>query len=125
MLIDGYVINACALVNGSTIRFVPAAEMPSEFTYYHIETEAHDAVLANGAVAETFVDAVSRRDFDNYDEYLSLYGADRVIPEMPQPRITSARVVPEAIKAQLQPADDWDAALSAPDMTVTLKRGAA
>lgn len=51
MVLDELVINASALVNGATIRFVPMAEMPGVFTYYHIETEAHDAVLANGAPA--------------------------------------------------------------------------
>ena len=101
MIVDGHVINASALVNGDTIRYVPAAEMPDTFTYYHIETEAHDVILANGAASETFIDYKGRAAFDNHDEYLALYGADRIIPEMPQPRISSARHVPQAIRDRL------------------------
>lgn len=101
LIVDGFVITAGALVNGTTIRFVPAADLPQSFTYYHIETEAHDAILANGAKAETFIDYAGRQAFDNYDEYLSLYGADRLIHECPLPRISSTRLVPHGIKARL------------------------
>ncbi|MEM1388001.1 MAG: Hint domain-containing protein [Pseudomonadota bacterium] len=103
MILDGLVINAAALVNGTSIRFVPAAALPVAITYCHIETEAHDVVLANGAAAETFADVVSRRGFDNHQEYLDLYGAERVIPEMKAPRITSARLVPTDVSDRLQP----------------------
>jgi len=101
MVLDGLVINASALVNGTTIDFVPMAELEDSFTVYHIETEHHDVILANGAPAETFVDAVTRSHFDNFQEYLDLYGAERIIPEMDRPRISSQRLVPEAIKARL------------------------
>jgi len=88
-------------VNGRTIAFVPLADLPQQVTYYHIETEAHDVILANGTPAETFVDAVTRSHFDNYQEYLDLYGAERIIPEMQAPRITARRLVPAAIRARL------------------------
>ncbi|MCP3972078.1 MAG: Hint domain-containing protein, partial [Rhodobacteraceae bacterium] len=76
VVIDDLVINASALVNGSTINFVPVAELDKEFTYYHIETQDHDVILANGAAAETFVDVAGRSGFDNHQEYLDLYGAE-------------------------------------------------
>ncbi|BDW84410.1 Hint domain-containing protein [Roseicyclus marinus] len=125
LMIDGLVINAGALVNGSTIRFVPMAEMEAYFTYYHVETEAHDVILANGAAAETFIDYAGRQVFDNYAEYEALYEAERIIPEMERPRISSARQVPPQIKARLAAGVDWDAALADPEMSVTLQRGAA
>jgi Hint domain-containing protein len=116
MIIDGLVINASALVNGTTIDFVRMSELPDQVTYYHIETENHDIILANGARAETFVDVVSRSVFDNYQEYLDLYGAERIITEMDRPRISSKRLVPESIKARLGIGDgiaefglDWTA----------------
>ncbi|WP_050529108.1 Hint domain-containing protein [Pseudaestuariivita atlantica] len=105
MVVDGYVINASALVNHSTITYVPIAEMGAAFTVYHVETEAHDVILANGAPAETFIDYVGRAAFDNHDEYLALYGAERIIPELPQPRISSARLVPQVIRERLGIAD--------------------
>ncbi|MEL7115500.1 MAG: Hint domain-containing protein [Pseudomonadota bacterium] len=98
---DGYVINAAALVNHDTIDFVPMDELEDTFTVYHIETEAHDVILANGAPSETFIDAAGRSAFDNYQEYLDLYGAERIIPENPMPRIAAARLVPQAIKDRL------------------------
>ena len=110
MVIDGLVINAAALVNNDTIDFMPMAEMKDQMTVYHIETEAHDVILANGAPSETFIDYADRKGFDNYDEYLSLYGADRLIPEMDTPRISSARDVPQTIKDRLNQttvAMDW------------------
>lgn len=101
MIVDGLVVNAGALVNGGSIRFVPMAEMPAEFTYYHIETEAHDEILANGAAAETFVDYIGRKDFDNYAEYVTLYGCDRIIPEMRRTRISAQRQLPQTLRDRL------------------------
>jgi hypothetical protein len=125
MILDGLIVTASALVNDTTIRFVPMAEMPETFTYYHIETEAHDAILANGAAAETFVDAVSRSSFDNHDEYLDLYGAERIVAEMDRPRISSVRQLPESIKARIGASPSWDSVMEDPEMTVSLSRGAA
>ncbi|WP_299609786.1 Hint domain-containing protein [uncultured Tateyamaria sp.] len=105
MIIDGLVINAAALVNGTTVQWVPAADLPATVTYYHVETLHHDAILANGAETETFVDYVGRSAFDNYAEYVALYGCDRVIREMDRPRISAARLVPEEIKARLRTAE--------------------
>ncbi len=102
MVIDGLVINASALINGTTIDWVPMTELPDRVTYFHVETEDHDVILANGAPAETFIDIPGRRAFDNYQEYLDLYGAERIVAEMDRPRITSARLVPEAIKTRLR-----------------------
>ena len=102
MAVDGLVINASALVNGTTIRFVPTSEIPAEFTYYHIETEAHGVILANGAASETFIDAAGRAAFDNHQDYLDLYGTERLITEMNRPRISSQRLVPKAVKDRLR-----------------------
>ena len=101
MLVDGVLCHAGALVNGTTINWVPLAELDDSVTYYHVETENHDVILAEGAAAETFIDYLDRCGFDNYQEYLDLYGAERVIHEMPLPRISAGRLVPGAIKALL------------------------
>jgi hypothetical protein len=100
MIVDGLVVNSSARVNGSTIDFVPAAELDARFTYDHIETENHDVILAKGAPAETFVDLAGRMAFDNSQEYLDLYGTESIIPEMDRPRISSRRVLPDAIEAR-------------------------
>ncbi|WP_439138116.1 Hint domain-containing protein [Roseicyclus sp.] len=98
LILDGLAINAGALVNGTTIALDPA---PDRATYYHVETEEHDIILANGVPAETFVDYVGRKVFDNYAEYVGIYGQERAITEMTLGRISSARMVPAALRARL------------------------
>ena len=103
MLVDGVICHAGALVNGTTITRVPLREMGESYTVYHIETENHEIILANGAPAETFIDNVSRRVFDNYAEFEALYGDVPEMAELPYPRAMSARQVPGAIRARLAP----------------------
>lgn len=101
MVIDGLVINASALVNGTTIAYVPWGELEDTLTVYHIETEHHDVVLANGAPSETYLDMPGRQAFENFQEYLDLYGTERMIPEMDMPRVSSARLLPPSISTRL------------------------
>ena len=97
LLIDGLLINAGALVNGTTITEL--RDLPERVTVYHIETEAHDVILAAGTPAETFIAYAGRQAFDTYAEYVALYDADRPIAENPAPRISSARMLPAALCA--------------------------
>lgn len=90
--VDGLLVNAGCLVNGRTIAQVP--EMPQQgFTYFHIETDAHELILAEGCPAESFLDTSGRAAFVNGAERL----AGPPIPEMDLPRIGSARLLPRAI----------------------------
>jgi hypothetical protein len=66
-----------------------------------VETENHEIILANGAPAETFIDNVSRRAFDNYAEFEALSGDVPEMEELPYPRAMSARQVPGVIRAKL------------------------
>ncbi|WP_305972369.1 MULTISPECIES: Hint domain-containing protein [unclassified Mameliella] len=102
VILDGVAINAGALVNGSSIQVVPMNQQPDLITYYHVETDHHDVIMANGVPAETYVDFVRRRAFDNYDDYVALYGKERSIPEMPMPRASSARMIPAELRSGLQ-----------------------
>ena len=101
MVLDGMVINAAALANGSTIRFVPLSDLAETFTWWHVETAAHAIILANGAPSETFIDAAGRAAFDNHAEYLALYGTHRILREMPLTRITAARLLPDVLRTRL------------------------
>jgi hypothetical protein len=98
-MIDGLLVNAGALVNGTTIA--EEADLPERVTVYHVETEGHEVILAEGAPTESFIDYAGRRAFDNHAEYLALYGEDRSISENPAPRVTSARMLPPSLKARL------------------------
>nr|WP_237693193.1 Hint domain-containing protein [Octadecabacter algicola] len=97
LVVDDLVINAGCLVNGSTIQWVPAGELPKSVTYYHIETKHHEVILANGAPTETFIDYVGRQSFDNYQEYVDMYGCERIIPELKYTRISAKRQLPKHI----------------------------
>jgi hypothetical protein len=101
MLVDGLLINAGSLVNGTTIAFVPLAKLEARVTYYHIEVAAHEVILANGAPTESFVDYAGRHGFDNHDAYIARYGAERLIPEMAVPRVSSRRMLPDGVRARL------------------------
>ena len=101
MLVDGVLCTAGALDNGAGIARVPVAEFGAEYEIFHIETEAHDIILANGAATETYIDHASRRVFDNFAEYEALYGGETEIAELPYPRVTSARQLPSGVRARL------------------------
>lgn len=99
ILVDGVMVNAAALVNGTSIVRVPASELAERVTYYHVETENHDIILAAGAAAETFVGATNRAAFDNYAQYVSLFGEpDGAMPVLPYPRVFGPRQVPQRIR---------------------------
>lgn len=101
MFVDGVLAHAGALVNGTSI--VRMAEVPERFTYYHIELADHALVLAEGAPAESFVDAVTRRRFDNHADYEALYGEEEpdMIAEQDMPRALSARQLSPEIRNRL------------------------
>ena len=96
LLFGDMLVNAGTLAeDGTPIRFLPLSEMPTRFVWWHVELENHEVVLANGGVpAESFIDYVGRSGFDNYDEYLEIAGADRLIKEMPFVRISARRLLP-------------------------------
>ncbi|WP_420397718.1 Hint domain-containing protein [Nioella sp.] len=101
MLVEGVICQAGALLNGATIIPVPRSEFSAGITVYHIETDTHEIILANGAQAETFIDNASRRGFDNFAEFEALYGDVPEMTELPYPRAMSARQVPRWIRAGL------------------------
>ena len=101
LLVDGFLCNAAALVNGTTIARVPLNDLGERFTVYHVETEAHEIILANGAPAETFIDHASRRAFDNFAEYEASFGDEPEMQELPLPRVTTPRQLPVRITQML------------------------
>ncbi len=104
-LIDGLLVEAQALINGSTICQLQSWEQFS-FTYYSIELEQHNLVWANGVLAETYFanvrsQGISRDAWDNYADYLALYGDSLPMAELPYPRVPFARQLPSAVRQRL------------------------
>lgn len=73
VLLDDFLIPIKYLVNGKSIRIIDTLE---EISYYHIELERHDIILAEDTPVETFIDSGSRRKFENFLDYRRMYPVD-------------------------------------------------
>src|SRR5262245_24075933 len=94
LLLDGVLIPAICLVNGTSI----VQAMPDgveEIDYFHIELKTHEVIFAEGVAAETllvmndreaFADLI-REQFDNFAERKQLYGNDAVAMMPCAPRV--------------------------------------
>ena len=93
MFVDGVLIPARCLVNGATVvreRGLPQVE------YIHVELDAHDVILAEGAPSESFLDDGSRAMFQNAAECTAA-GSDPVSAEtFCAPRMDSGPLVDAA-----------------------------
>ena len=97
MCLDAVLVPAALLVNGRSIR----RATPQDVTYFHVELETHDILLAEGAPSESFVDCDSRGMFQNAREFDALYPAGLGKPwEFCAPRVESG-VVLETIRRRL------------------------
>ncbi|GGC92055.1 Hint domain-containing protein [Chelatococcus reniformis] len=94
LLIDGCLVQAGALLNGTTIA--QFGQAPQTFVYYHVELDDHSLVMVEGVAAETFVDNVSRRAFDNWQE-----APEAPVAEMLLPRAKAWRQLPQATRERL------------------------
>jgi hypothetical protein len=75
--VDGLFIKAMDLVNGSSITVHSAAAEHSEIEYLHVKLAQHDVIFAEGAPSETLlVHSGNVERFDNFAEYLRLFGED-------------------------------------------------
>jgi hypothetical protein len=99
LLVGGVLIQAGALINGTSI--VRETNVPAIFAYYHVEVENHSLILAENTPAETFVDNVDRLGFDNWAEHEAIYPSGKQVTEMPYPRAKAYRQVPVNIRLTL------------------------
>jgi hypothetical protein len=84
LLIDGVLVPAEVLINGSTITRYEAREY-DELEFFHIKLESHDVIYAEGAPAETLLNV--EESAVNFAEYLRQYGTaardeDRCAPHI-------------------------------------------
>ncbi len=98
MLLDGVLVPAGFLVNGGSIVRDRVGE---RVDYVHVELDDHDAILAEGAASETFVDDDSRQMFQNAAEFAALYPGQRRAPaRYCAPRVESGYAL-EAVRVRL------------------------
>ncbi len=99
LALHGVLIQAGALVNVTTIT--REHNVPDTFTYFHVELDSHDLILAEGVPAETFLDTADRLAFDNWDEHAALYGHLPPMQGLDLPRARAWRQVPMALRRTL------------------------
>jgi hypothetical protein len=73
LLLDGALVAVEHLINGLTIV---QAEAVDQVEYFHLEFEAHEVILAQGAPAESYVECDNRQGFHNVREFTELYPED-------------------------------------------------
>jgi hypothetical protein len=93
MLVEGVLVQAGALVNGTSVTIERRG--PETFTLYHVETDAHDLLIADGAATESFLVGVEDLRFENWDERPA---GLPVAAEMTYPRVKASRQLPQAIR---------------------------
>ena len=99
LLLDGVLIPAEHLVNGLSIL---QAGPVDEVEYFHIEFEAHEVILAEGAPAESYVECDNRQGFQNAHEFAALYPGDaRASFGYCLPRLKEGRAELAPIRARL------------------------
>jgi hypothetical protein len=82
LLIDGVLVPAEMLIDGTTVKRFEAREY-AELEFFHIKLERHDVIYAEGAPVETLLKV--DESAANFAEYFRRYGA---------PRIEGARCAP-------------------------------
>ena len=97
MFLDGLLIPARCLVNGSTITQERGLE---RVDYYHVELDSHDVLLAEGAPSESYLDDDSRGVFHNAHEFAVLYPNAPTQGQFYAPRMTDGYQL-EAIRRWL------------------------
>jgi hypothetical protein len=122
MYIDGMLIPAALLVNGVSIV---QEERVDEVTYFHLEFNSHEVIVAEGALSESFVDDESRQLFDNVSEYHELYPQSASQPaRFCAPRIEDGDEL-EAVRQRLAARAETGRSASGAESSAHRKRGAA
>ena len=113
LYVDGVLIQAERLVNGITI----VQEDVPTITYWHVELERHDVLLAEGLPAESYLDTGNRSAFVNGGAFLTLHPdfRPRHWAETCAPLVQEGPVL-ETVKARLLArAGDAFGAVATPD----------
>ena len=104
--LEGCLIEAGALINHASVDRVTEWNAP-ELTYFNLELDQHEQIWANGVGTESYfsnyrTNGFSREDWDNYSEYVALYGEGELMQELDMPRIAFSRQIPAAVAAKLE-----------------------
>ena len=104
--LEGSLIEAGALIDHASVERVTEWNAP-ELTYFNLELDQHELIWANGVATESYfssyrTNGFSRQSWDNYSEYVALYGEGELMQELDMPRIAFSRQIPAAVAAKLE-----------------------
>jgi hypothetical protein len=102
VLLGDHLVEAGALCNGTTVQQADDLDQMM-ITYYNLEFEQHEIIQANGLAIESYYanwrsTGLSRSDWDNYADYVALYGEGGPMRELELPRIPFARQLPASVR---------------------------
>ena len=100
LLIDGVLVTAGSLINGTTITLYTASEH-NELEFFHIKLARHNAIYAEGIACETLRNVDNRAV--NFAEYLRRYGPPTT-QEAPCAPLLSCTGARREIKSRLRSA---------------------
>jgi hypothetical protein len=104
--LEGSLIESGALIDHASVERVTEWNA-TELTYFNLELDQHELIWANGVATESYfssyrTNGFSRQSWDNYSEYVALYGEGELMQELGMPRIAFSRQIPAAVAAKLE-----------------------
>lgn len=95
---EGQFVPARMLVNGESIFYDTTMRT---YTYYHVETEQHAVIMADGTLTESYLDTGNRRAFHQAGTVVRLPGLARCWAENAAAPLVTAREVVEPLHRRL------------------------
>ena len=102
LFIDGVLVPAGLLINGSTIKRYEAGEY-DELEFFNVKLESHDVIYAEGAPVETLLNV--DESAVNFAEYFRMYGAPKTeeIPCVPRSYIGGRGELKSRFRSAISP----------------------
>ncbi|MCW2267152.1 autotransporter passenger strand-loop-strand repeat protein [Gluconobacter cerinus] len=97
MVFEGKLVPARMLVNGASILIDRTI---NSYTYYHVELDSHEAVWAENALTESYLDTGNRDQFDNHT-VTTLFGGSRKMGGSTTLPLETSRAFVEPIHAAI------------------------
>ena len=99
LFFDGQFVPARMLVNGRSIFFDKSI---TSYDYYHIETEDHSVIMADGMLTESYLDTGNRRAFSQKGNVVSIGSASNLTWDDAAVPLTVSREVVEPLFRKIE-----------------------
>ncbi|MGV4858488.1 Hint domain-containing protein [Acetobacter senegalensis] len=99
LFFDGQFVPARMLVNGRSIFFDKSI---TSYDYYHIETEDHSVIMADGMLTESYLDTGNRRSFSQKGNVVSIGGSRNLTWDNAAVPLTVSRATVEPLFRKIE-----------------------